>query len=496
MGQPAPSLAGSGRQPDSLPVRGERQWAQSRKIDLQRGSAAMALLAILMIALATLIISATSAERLNVERQQKTALALGAAHDALVAYAVSVQPDTHAKRPGDLPCPDLDNDGDAELTCTDVSQRLGRLPWKTLKLADLRDGDGERLWYALSTNFKRSTFNQCPVAGGPSCLNSDTPGTLTVRDSTGAIVHDGANPSSGAVAVIIAAGPVLTRLGETSAQDRGCTGDADVAACERTERCSSAATARCKPANYLDVAGPPLQPVPGARNLTEDNAAFSDAATNDGFIAGPIVDRDGRPIVNDTVRVLRYEDLMPQVEQRVAREALKCLQDYAADTALGRGRYVWAAPVSADYTAPLSDSHGLSFGRLPQTLGATEADSSGPMSGGWPSSCPIAADDSAKKWWNNWKNLVFYAVAPSYAPGTGAPVCGACLTVAAETGTVERHVAVFVAGRALGPWQHRGVGANATHYLEDLNARGGLPGWTSFKRDAVSASFNDVLAYN
>jgi hypothetical protein len=63
MGEPAPSVAGSGRRPDSLPARGERRLAQSRKIDLQRGSAAMALLTILMIALATVIISATSAER-------------------------------------------------------------------------------------------------------------------------------------------------------------------------------------------------------------------------------------------------------------------------------------------------------------------------------------------------------------------------------------------------------------------------------------------------
>jgi hypothetical protein len=31
------------------------------------------------------------------------------------------------------------------------AERLGRLPWKTLGLPDLRDGDGERLWYAVSS---------------------------------------------------------------------------------------------------------------------------------------------------------------------------------------------------------------------------------------------------------------------------------------------------------------------------------------------------------
>jgi hypothetical protein len=235
--------------------------------------------------------------------------------------------------------------------------------------------------------------------------------------------------------------------------------------------------------------------VPGARNLTEDNATFVDAAADDGFIAGPIVDRGSRTIVNDTILVLRYEELMPQLEQRVAREALKCLTEYAADPMLGRGHYVWATPVNADYTAILADSANTLFGRLPQTLSAT-AQSAGILAAKWPSSCPIAADDNAKKWWNNWKNLVFYAVASAYAPSMGVPVCGACLSVVAPAGTSEQHVAVLVAGRTLGAWQRRGPGANATHYLEDLNARGGLPGWSSFKRDAASASFNDVLIYN
>ena len=32
----------------------------------------------------------------------------------------------------------------------------GRLPWKTLAIPDLRDGAGERLWYAVSVRFKRN----------------------------------------------------------------------------------------------------------------------------------------------------------------------------------------------------------------------------------------------------------------------------------------------------------------------------------------------------
>ena len=476
-------------QPSTWPL-----WlARWRTVSPQRGSTAIALLVAVVVALSVLAISVNSAARAGVERQRKTALALGAAHEALIAYAVAVKPDTYAKRPGDLPCPDLDNDGDAELTCSSASQRIGRLPWKTLRMPDLRDGDGERLWYAVSTHFKRTTVNQCPVAGGPNCLNSDTGGTLTVRDSGGAILHDGTNAASGAVAVIIAPGPILTRLGQTRPQDRGCTGDADVRNCEQTDRCSGATTARCNPVNYLDVVGPPVRLASGPSNLREDNATFSDTTSDDGFVAGPIQDRNGSPIVNDTLLVVRYEELMPLVEQRVAREALKCLDDYASNPTSGHGRYPWAARVSADYTAQLADASGVLFGRLPQTLVATGADTSGAMSIAWPAACAIAADSDANKWWNNWKNLVFYALAPSYGPGSGMPGCGVCLTVSPSTTAQGKRVAVLVAGRQLGSWQRRGVGATVTNYLEDANASGGSPGWTSFKRGAPSATFNDVV---
>ena len=62
--------------------------------------------------------------------------------------------------PGYLPCPDTDGDGWAEATCGSLdgasgqASRLGLLPWKTLGLPDLRDGYGERLWYAVSSKYK------------------------------------------------------------------------------------------------------------------------------------------------------------------------------------------------------------------------------------------------------------------------------------------------------------------------------------------------------
>ncbi|HET7401531.1 MAG TPA: hypothetical protein VFJ62_07105, partial [Usitatibacter sp.] len=79
------------------------------------------------------------------ERERESERALALAREALIAYAAD-HPINSSVGPGYLPCPDLDNDGWAESTCGSLSgdsgqeQRLGRLPWKTLGLPDLRDG--------------------------------------------------------------------------------------------------------------------------------------------------------------------------------------------------------------------------------------------------------------------------------------------------------------------------------------------------------------------
>lgn len=124
-------------------------------------------------------------------RERRTAAALAVARDALVGRAAG--DDT---RPGSLPCPDVDNDGVADGPFGNCTAYLGRLPWRTLGLAELRDGWHERLWYALSPAFRDN-----PAAG---VLNSDTRGTLTVLDEDGHVIADDAP------AIVAAAGPALS----------------------------------------------------------------------------------------------------------------------------------------------------------------------------------------------------------------------------------------------------------------------------------------------
>ena len=114
-------------------------------------------------------------------RDQQTMRALKEAKEALLGRAIA-----DANRPGSLPCPDTDNDGSSQLFAgPNCPSYVGRLPFRTIDMNDLRDGSGERLWYAMSSNYKDYDSGE---------LNSDTPGLISV---------DG---NSDIVAVVVAPG--------------------------------------------------------------------------------------------------------------------------------------------------------------------------------------------------------------------------------------------------------------------------------------------------
>ncbi len=483
--------------------------------NIQRGQALLALLVLLTVgagaAFYTLIRPASSA----MERDKITAAALAQAKSALIGYAVAVDL-SGAGRPGDLPCPDRDDDGDADAVPICNGAALGRLPWKTLGLPDLRDGDGERLWYAVSSSFKNNPRTDCAAPGDAGCLNSDSRGTITIRNSAGTVIHDGANPDaftpSGVIAVIFAPGAALRRQGAGASQDRSCTGGS----CTTAGVCNSSPTtltAKCNPVNYLDVL-----------NGVEDNAGFTDGSATDGFINGVIRDANNNVIVNDRLITITYSDLMPVLQRRVAKEVLNCLNDYAALPQNGggpptyNGRYPWAAPVA---TVTYADTVDTRFGRVPDNpLSATQlgvaggvADSSCPasptvcMSTNWPVS--VSCSITQGTWWNNWKEMVFYGVADAYKPadpvsGGGVPPsggCGGCLTVNNDTPSpyTNKRVVVVVAGKRLSGvagGQPRSIDkGTSTNYLENDNDGGTNTSQNTFGQHSTTASFNDLLLY-
>jgi hypothetical protein len=164
----------------------------SRRVACQQGMAMIALITLLALISAYLIsslLTRTNSEVL-VDRSQRAQDALLQAKAALIAYAA----DPSSTQPGALPCPDTNNDGVGEPSCSGTNVVVGRLPWQSLGTGDLRDASGERLWYALSPRFRKMASN---------VINSDTRGQLTLTDTTGTA------STSNIVAVVIAPGQTL-----------------------------------------------------------------------------------------------------------------------------------------------------------------------------------------------------------------------------------------------------------------------------------------------
>ncbi|MEO7727752.1 MAG: hypothetical protein ABIS45_10910 [Burkholderiales bacterium] len=157
----------------------------------------LGIIAVIGVAATATIVTTLSATVLRNEQARKTSGALALAKQALVGRAASDD-----NRPGSLPCPDTTNDGLSDIVDSSGAcvATVGRLPWQTLGLPDLRDADGERLWYALSQHFSDSSGN---------VINSNTLGQINI---TGAVVAENV------VAIVFAPGAPVngqTRKAET-----------------------------------------------------------------------------------------------------------------------------------------------------------------------------------------------------------------------------------------------------------------------------------------
>jgi type II secretory pathway pseudopilin PulG len=236
------------------------------------GQALIAILLIIGFGIAALVYALATPATITIENDQKTAAALAQAKDALIGYAAG-QPNLGNFRPGELPCPDTNDDGNEENTCDTPASRVGRLPWKSLRLPDPRDGSGERLWYAVSATFRNATQT--------GILNSDTAGDFTVVGTT---------PANNVIAIVFAPGAPV------GGQDRN---PATTALCPTTG--TTIARNRCV-TNYLE-----------GGNEDGDMLYTTGLPT---------------PTFNDKVLLITSDVLFPAVIMRVAREASSFLQAY------------------------------------------------------------------------------------------------------------------------------------------------------------------------
>lgn len=401
----------------------------------QRGAALLIMLVILVVGIATVLINSLTSSTVNTARQATTAAALAQAKDALIGRAIK-----DVNHPGSLPCPDTNNDGSTGLFVSgnQCPNYVGRLPWKTLGLPDLRDGDGERLWYALSPTVR-------DYSSATQLINSDTPGQFIIT---------GNGTISNVVAIIFSPGSVLTSLNQT----RDTANQNNAVNYLEGNNATNGATINA------DIAG--------GTYTSASSYTFTTNVSNSTF--------------NDSVLGITADQVFPIVEKRIAKEASNCLQDYASANS---GRYPWASPLNSTTNSDVSNTL---FGRLPGTpFTNTKTDSISTMSDQWPSIS--ASCTSLINWWVNWKELVFYSVANPYQPAntTALPTCTTCLTVNPPSAAADKKAVVIVAGKSLSG-QVRATNANkalVTNYLEGNNATGG------FEQSPRSATFNDTLLF-
>ncbi len=276
----------------------------------QRGAALIIMLVIMVIGFTALLVNSFSFADLNNQRQTKTAAALAQAKEALISYAISSENTGSASaRPGNFPCPDTDAPGttgygDENTSC--AAGAIGRLPWRTLGLPELVDGEGEPLWYAISGNFRK-------IMG---IINSDTLGTLLVYDRDGSTLL---TPSgSEAVAIVFAPGGIVGN------QQKNTTAD------------------KTNASNYLDTAN-------GRNNAT---------------IGGPFIATDKSDSFNDRLVMIRTRDFIPIIEKRVAKEFKTILENYRA----ANGVYPYPAPLNTcSSNASCVSNNAICRGRLPYT---------------------------------------------------------------------------------------------------------------------------------
>lgn len=135
----------------------------------QSGISLILFVFLLGLALTGLGIKYLSAGSLQIQRSIDSTQALAEAKAAVIGNVVS-----SGTNAGQFPCSENTSsigtsaEGQAQGSCSNTLTSIGRFAWRTLGTGDLRDGNNDKLWYALSGGFQAE-----PV-------NSDTVGELAI----------------------------------------------------------------------------------------------------------------------------------------------------------------------------------------------------------------------------------------------------------------------------------------------------------------------------
>ncbi|TSA49167.1 MAG: hypothetical protein D4R48_03940 [Nitrosomonadales bacterium] len=295
------------------------------------------------------LMRALNANALKIEQDRKTAVALAEAKAALIGWSVQ-----HATKPGTLPCPDTANSGSPQSSGSNCLSSIGRLPGKKIGIGELRDADGECLWYAISPNF-RDVISVTSRSSNP--LNSTTAGTITLLDHNGAPL-----PVNPVIAVIISPGK------PHGSQDRS---GSSATFCGGNNTAS----------NYLDTLN------------GHDNASGNPVGNNLTFITAAATDS-----FNDRFVYISAEQLYGPLRKRIANELKGPDEPPTGGLRMyysSHGVYPWAGDVNGNQSSS-STSGPLAYNDLTIT--------------------PSALNTWLKN--NGWYALTTYRVGSSFRPGT------------------------------------------------------------------------------
>jgi type II secretory pathway pseudopilin PulG len=408
----------------SVPMTGPRR---------QRGQVVLlSVILVMMIAAAGVTTYAMSGTSQAAKQAADNAKQLATVKTALISYAMNGRnpgpaacagyPNTNW-RPGELPCPDTNNDGVEECTCT-ATNRIGRVPWKTLGIEDPKDSAGETLWYAISTVFR-------PWASNANPINSDTRGNLSVwKDDVSN------NLTTEAVAVIFAPGAEIGTQSRSSAV--------------------TGSTPRCTLTNTVI-----------APNLCANN--YMESTPNGGANwrnTGPFVMSLTTPSTgtfNDQLLPITTADLIPLVEQRVAKDIISLLAQYKTKSVCNC--YPWA------------DNNWNGTSNSPNRKGTVPLETALPEnwgSGAIPAMTPYLIQ-------NDWWRVMYYAVADRV---TQTPSTFMVLNLNAGGGNTS--VVLIAPGPATGSRPSN----NWADYIDDTSNRDGddnffTPTSTAYTKDRL-----------
>ncbi len=297
----------------------------------QSGAVMMIMLIILIIGSAAFLVTSLTNAALSIARDSTTSDVLAQAREALLGYAAS-----DPNRPGELPCPDFNNDGQIliadDYSGSNCKSLVGWLPWKTLGLPELRDANGNHLWYALADPFH---------ANSSAILNSDTPTTYPTKMLTVINSATGATLASNVVAIVFSPSTALAGQIRSPIDNN----------------------ASSSIPNYLE-----------GDNAILGTTVFQTA--NDKLIPLPT------PTINDRLLTIDRDSLFQIIERRITREVKGCLDNYASTASNTNNRYPWAVPVIDATAFPnRTGAYATYFGRVPEIPNTGTTSGSTPPTG-------------------------------------------------------------------------------------------------------------------